>query len=100
MTLRYRLLFQLLKLIAHCEDQISLMFHPQFTYMIFIYLYSNKETVVYARCQVRRWGSETRKSLSVFIPTEVQKNGSKADVLNARPSLERITETTDDFRQR
>ena len=35
---KFRLeLFQLLKLIAHCEDQISLMFHPQFTYMIFIY---------------------------------------------------------------
>ena len=32
-----RLLFQLLKLIAHCEDQISLMLHPQFAYMIFIY---------------------------------------------------------------
>ena len=26
--------FHLLKLIAHCEDQISLMFHPQFAYMI------------------------------------------------------------------
>ena len=36
----FRLLFQLLKLIAHCEDQISLMFHRQFTYMIFIYSYS------------------------------------------------------------
>ena len=32
--------FQLLKLIAHCEDQISLMFDPQFAYMIFIYSYS------------------------------------------------------------
>ena len=36
----FRLLFQLLKLKAHCEDQISLMFHPQFTYMIFMYSYS------------------------------------------------------------
>ena len=36
----FRLLFQLLKLIAHCGDQISLMFHPQFAYMIFIYSYS------------------------------------------------------------
>ena len=36
----FRLVFQLLKLKAHCEDQISLMFHPQFTYMIFIYSYS------------------------------------------------------------
>ena len=31
--------FQLLKLIAYCEDQISLMFHLQFTCMIFIYIY-------------------------------------------------------------
>ena len=38
----FRLFFQLLKLKARCEDQISLMFHPQFTYMIFIYSYSNK----------------------------------------------------------
>ena len=29
----------LLKLIAHCEDQISVMFHPKFTYMIFIYIH-------------------------------------------------------------
>ena len=31
----FQVAFQLLKLIAHCEDQISLMFHPQFTYIIF-----------------------------------------------------------------
>ena len=43
----FRLLFQLLKLIAHCEDQISLMFHPQFTYMIFIHVYS------YSYCTLR-----------------------------------------------
>ena len=36
----FRLLFQLLGLRAHCEDQVSLMFHPQFTYVIFIYSYS------------------------------------------------------------
>ena len=27
----------LYKLIAHCQDQISLMFHLQFTYMVYIY---------------------------------------------------------------
>ena len=32
--------FSTAKLISHCEDQISLMFHPQFTYMIFVYSYS------------------------------------------------------------
>ena len=31
-------------MIAHCEEQISLMFHPQFTYMIFIHSYSGKIT--------------------------------------------------------
>ena len=35
----FRLLFQLLKFIAHCEDEISLMFHLRFTYMLFLYSY-------------------------------------------------------------
>ena len=52
-------LFQLFKLIAHCEDQISLMFHPQFTYMIFIYSYSHSGSRVwpvsfYTTCSVCR----------------------------------------------
>ena len=38
----FRLLFQ-----AHCEDQISLMFHPQLTYMIFIYSYIHINKLLY-----------------------------------------------------
>ena len=36
----FRLLFQLLKLKAHCEDHSFTHVYPQFTYMIFIYSYS------------------------------------------------------------
>ena len=38
--LEKQLLFQLLKLKAHCEDHNFTHVYPQFTYMIFIYSYS------------------------------------------------------------
>ena len=34
------------RLLFYCEDQISLVFHPQFTYMIFIYSYSYEKELL------------------------------------------------------
>ena len=42
----FRLLFQLLKLKAHCEDHNFTHVYPQFTHMIFIYSYSYIFTII------------------------------------------------------
>ena len=42
----FRLLFQLLKLKAHCEDHNFTHVYLQFTYMIFIYSYSCIFTII------------------------------------------------------